>query len=141
MIILEKTTERMHPAAIKSHPPKICRSEQHRQPALSFRNPSLPPDPLTPRRRPTLWPSTARRAQEQIPSSSSNRELTTCFALDEFVKTGMGIRKSLDALVNNVFKGNATVIGEWVTASHVEHQRSRERMPNESTSGTEAKAK
>ena len=32
------------------------------------------------------------------------------------VTTGTGIRQSLDALVNNLFKGNATVIGEWVTA-------------------------
>ena len=33
----------------------------------------------------------------------------------ELITTGMGIRQSLDALVNNLLKGNATVIGEWVT--------------------------
>ena len=37
----------------------------------------------------------------------------------------MNIRKSLDALVNTLFKGNATVIGEWATASHVERQGTR----------------
>ena len=39
------------------------------------------------------------------------------------------IRKSLDALVNNLFKGNATVIGEWATASHVERQGTRKAKP------------
>ena len=50
-------------------------------------------------------------------------------ALDELIRTGMGIRKSLDALVNNLFKGNATVIGEWATASHVERQGTRKPKP------------
>ena len=50
-------------------------------------------------------------------------------ALGELITTGMGIRKSLDALVNNLFKGNATVIGEWATASHVERQGSRKPKP------------
>ena len=35
----------------------------------------------------------------------------------------------LDALVNNLFNGNATVIGEWATASHVERQGSRKAKP------------
>ena len=77
----------------------------------------------------------------------NNRELarTTCFdnmaafgkakataladALGEFITTGMGLRKSLDALVNNLFKGNATVIGEWATASHGERQGTRKAKP------------
>ena len=73
----------------------------------------------------------------------NNRELarTTCFnntdafgkakadAPDELIRTGMGIRKSLDALVHNLFKGNATIIGEWATASHVERQGSRKAKP------------
>ena len=46
----------------------------------------------------------------------------------------MGIRKSLDALVNNLFKGNATLIGEWATASHVERQGTRKAKP--ATGGT-----
>ena len=50
-------------------------------------------------------------------------------ALDELIKTGMGIRKSLDALVNNLFKGNAIIIGEWATASHVERQGTRKAKP------------
>lgn len=50
-------------------------------------------------------------------------------ALGGLITTGMGIRKSLDALVNNLFKGNATVIGEWVAASHVERQGSRTAKP------------
>ena len=41
----------------------------------------------------------------------------------------MNIRKSLGALVNNLFKGNATVIGEWATASHVERQGTRKAKP------------
>ena len=41
----------------------------------------------------------------------------------------MNIRKSLDALKNTLFKGNATVIGEWATASHVERQGSRKAKP------------
>lgn len=41
----------------------------------------------------------------------------------------MNIRKSLDALVNNLFKGNATVIGEWSTATHVERHGSRKAKP------------
>ena len=39
------------------------------------------------------------------------------------------IRKSLDALVDNLFKGNATIIGEWATASHVERQSTRKAKP------------
>ena len=50
-------------------------------------------------------------------------------ALGELVTTGMGIRKSLEALVNNLFKGNATIIGEWATASHVERQGTRKAKP------------
>lgn len=33
------------------------------------------------------------------------------------------------ALVNNLFKGNATFIAEWATASHVERQGSRKAEP------------
>ena len=46
----------------------------------------------------------------------------------------MNISKSLEALVNNLFKGNATIIGEWATASHVERQGSRKAKP--ATGGT-----
>ena len=35
----------------------------------SFLRPSLPPDPLTPRRRSTFWPAPVRRARKQIPRS------------------------------------------------------------------------
>ena len=49
--------------------------------------------------------------------------------LDSLIPTGMGLRKSLDALVNNLFKGNATLIGEWATASHVERQGTRKAKP------------
>lgn len=31
----------------------------------------------------------------------------------------MNIRKRLDALVNNLFNGNVTIIGEWSTVCHV----------------------
>ena len=55
-------------------------------------------------------------------------------ALGELITTGMGLRKSLDALVSNLFKGNATVIGEWATASHVERQGTRKAKP--ATGGT-----
>ena len=55
-------------------------------------------------------------------------------ALDKLIPTGMGIRKSLDALVNNLFKGNATIIGEWATASHVERQGTRKAKPAVTTS-------
>lgn len=41
----------------------------------------------------------------------------------------MGLRKSLDAAVNNLFKGNAALIGEWVAASHVERQGARKAKP------------
>ncbi len=36
----------------------------------SFLHPSLPPDPLTPRRRSPLWPSPVRQTRKQIPSSN-----------------------------------------------------------------------
>ncbi len=55
-------------------------------------------------------------------------------ALDELIKTGMGIRKSLDALVHNLSKGNASMIGEWAAASHVERQGTRKAKP--ATGGT-----
>ena len=58
--------------------------------------------------------------------SAAGQETTDAAdALGALITTGMGIRKSLDALVNNLFKGNATVIGEWATASHVERQGTR----------------
>jgi hypothetical protein len=50
-------------------------------------------------------------------------------ALDAHIKTGMSIRKTLDAVIRNLFKGNATIIGEWSTASHVERQGSRKAKP------------
>jgi hypothetical protein len=50
-------------------------------------------------------------------------------ALDELIRTGMGIRKSLDALVHNLFKGNAAIIGEWAAASHVERHVERQGAP------------
>ena len=53
--------------------------------------------------------------------------------LDKLIKTGMSIRKSLDALIHNLFKGNATIIGEWATASHVERQGSRKAKPANDT--------
>lgn len=55
-------------------------------------------------------------------------------ALDELVKTGMSLRKSLDALVHNLFKANATIIGEWATASHVERQGARKAKTQTPTS-------
>ena len=42
-----------------------------------------------------------------------------------FMKTSTSIPKSIDALVNNRFKGNATAIGDWATSSHVERQGTR----------------
>jgi len=47
------TIEPMNPASIK---------------ISSFPHPSLPPDPLTPRRQSEFWPSTVRRAQKQFHS-------------------------------------------------------------------------
>ena len=46
--------------------------------------------------------------------------------------TAFGKAKATDifaatALVNNLFKGNATVIAEWATASHVERQGTRKK--------------
>ena len=62
--------------------------------------------------------------------SAAGQETTgAADALGELITTGMGIRKSLDALVNNLFKGNATVIGEGATASHVERQGTRKAKP------------
>ena len=49
-------------------PAKISRAEQRQQHPLAFFHPSLPPDPLTPRRQPAYRPSTAQRAQKQFPS-------------------------------------------------------------------------
>ena len=62
--------------------------------------------------------------------SAAGQETTDAAdALGALITTGMGIRKSLDALVNNLFKGNATVIGEWATASHAERQGTRKAKP------------
>ena len=67
---------------------------------------------------------------ELAPQSAAGRQTTgAAAALDELIPTGMGIRKSLDALMNNLFKGNATLIGEWATASHVERQGTRKAKP------------
>lgn len=41
----------------------------------------------------------------------------------------MNIHKSLDALVNHLLKGSATVIGEWSPASHIERQGARKAKP------------
>ncbi|MEO6788351.1 MAG: hypothetical protein ABI318_19685 [Chthoniobacteraceae bacterium] len=38
--------------------------------------------------------------------------------------------------MNNLFKGNATLIGEWATASHVERQGTRKAKPASSAGGT-----
>ena len=66
--------------------------------------------------------------------SAAGQETTgAADALGELITTGMGLRKSLDALVNNLFKGNATIIGEWATASHVERQGSRKAKPAAAT--------
>ncbi len=66
--------------------------------------------------------------------SAAGQETTgAADALGELITTGMGIRKSLDALVNNLFKGNATVIGEWATASRVERQGTRKAKPAAAT--------
>ena len=59
--------------------------------------------------------------------------------LSELITTGMSIRKSLDALVHNLFKANATIIGEWSTASHVERQGTRKAKPA-TTVGTTQKS-
>ena len=48
--------------------PETSRAEQRQQRTPFFFRPSLPPDPLTPRRRPAFWPSKVRRAQKQFPS-------------------------------------------------------------------------
>ncbi len=62
--------------------------------------------------------------------SAAGQETTgAADALGELITTGMGIRKSPDALVNNLFKGNAAIFGEWATASHVEQQGTRKAKP------------
>ena len=43
---------------------------------------------------------------------------------------------NVDALVNNLCKGNATLIGEWATASHVERQGTRKAKPAPPAGGT-----
>jgi len=62
-------------------------------------------------------------------SAAGQQSTGAADALGELITTGMGNRKSLEALVNNLFKGNATIIGEWTTASHVERQGSRKAKP------------
>ena len=56
---------------------------------------------------------------------------TTCFKnMEAFGKTrAAGLADATDALVNNLFKGNATLIGEWAAASHVERQGTRKAKP------------
>ena len=66
--------------------------------------------------------------QSQGGQSNAGQEISGAGdALDETIKTGMGIRKSLDALIHNLFRGNAAIIGEWTTASHVERQGTRKK--------------
>jgi hypothetical protein len=73
--------------------------------------------------------------------SAAGQETTgAADALGELITTGMGIRKSLDALVNNLFKGNATVVGEWATASHVERQGTRKAKTAPGGTGTSTPA-
>ena len=72
--------------------------------------------------------------ESQDTQSAAGQQTTgAADALGELITTGMGIRKSLDALVNNLFKGNATIIGEWATASHVERQGTRKAKPAPTT--------
>ena len=72
-------------------------------------------------------------------STASQTTVGAGDALDELIKTGMGLRKTLDALVHNLFKGNATTIGEWATASHVERQGSRKKKDDGKGDGTPEK--
>ena len=92
--------------------------------------------PMNRRRHNARWHDALRSCLPPIPPYLRFRNLnpfkkdheqprTRPHALGELLTTGMGIRKRLDALVNNLFKGNATVIGEWATASHVERQGTR----------------
>jgi hypothetical protein len=59
---------------------------------------------------------------QETQGSAGQQEGGANDALDALTKTGMTIRKVLDAVIRNLFKGNATIIGEWSTASHVERQ-------------------
>ncbi len=59
-------------------------------------------------------------------------------ALDGLVETGMSYRKTLDALVRNLFKTDATIIGAWAMASHVERQPSKAKKKTKGMDGTEA---
>ncbi len=68
-------------------------------------------------------------ASQEAQSTAGQTASGATDALDELIRTGMGIRKSLDALVNNLFKGNATIIGQWAAASHVERQGTRKAKP------------
>lgn len=64
----------------------------------------------------------------------NNRELARTICFDNMSAFGKEVAKQQsgvlrDALVNNLFKGNATIIGEWATASHVERQGTRKAKP------------
>ena len=71
-----KNNDRAHESRLdKNSASKILCLALHGQPysssflqISSFPHPSLPPDPLTPRRQSEFWPSTVRRAQKQFHS-------------------------------------------------------------------------
>lgn len=44
-------------------------------------------------------------------------------ALPEVLRQGKSAKKTLDAIFNNRYKGNAEVLGAWKTASHTERAR------------------
>ena len=86
-----KSNDRAHESLFgKISTSKILRLALHGQPHsslfLQFSSfphrslPSLPPDPLTPRRPSEFWPSTVRQAQKQFPSKKLRK-----LALDEIV--------------------------------------------------------
>src|SRR6266853_508863 len=80
--------------------------------------------PGTPRRR----HDPQQRADHDEPARPAGATRTTD-PFDELIRTGVSIRKGLDAPVHNLFKGNATVIGEWATASHVDRKGTRKAKP------------
>src|SRR5258708_18954092 len=70
----------------------------------SPQTPSLPPDPLTPRRRSAFWPSTVRQARKQFPSRNHERRVREVSARGGYVSrdlTALLDRRGRMAAINS----------------------------------------
>ena len=86
---------------------------------------------------------TAFNAADDSKNTGAQARSGATKSIDPLIHQGLTVLKQLDAIMHNVYAGNAEKMGEWITASHIERSHSTSNVqpqPQPAANATSARA-